>query len=111
MEEFIFAGHKPTKLTSEEVLRTLELTTKEEALRIQTLPQHFDGTTTNPEWLKARTVLPGIKRITGSMVANCGHHAYKQKKKLPEACREIALWSFLWDDFKGNEATRYGNHF
>ena len=84
---------------------TLAQTTKEEALRIQTLPQHFNGTTTNPEWLKARTVVPGIKRITGSMVANCGHHAYKQKKKLPEACKEIALWSFLWDDFKGNDAT------
>ena len=112
MDGFIFAGHTaPPALTKETVFDTLAQTTKKEALRIQTLPQHFNGTTTNPEWLKARTVVPGIKRITGSMVANCGHHAYKQKKKLPEACKEIALWSFLWDDFKGNIATGYGNHF
>ena len=120
MEEFCFAGHDAKNmiqpsitagLTKDEVLKQLTQLTELEAKRIQTLPQHFDDHTTNPEWLAARAVVPGIKRITGSMVANCGHHAYKQKKKTTDKCKEIALWAFLWDAFKGNQATRYGNHY
>ena len=115
MDHFCFAGHtlppQPpiVKINQEDVLA--KNTSKEEAERIRTLPQHLKDGTTNQEWLTARAVLPGIKRITGSMVANCGGHAYKQKGKSKEKKKEIALHAFLWDTFTGNVATRWGNHY
>ena len=86
MEDFCFVGHTAPKrqpkkrISRKDVMAKAKEVTEEEAARIRTLPQHFKNGRTNPEWLKARTIFPGIKRITGSMVANCGGHAYINKK-------------------------------
>ena len=115
MEDFCFVGHTAPKrqpkkrISRKDVMAKAKEVTEEEAARIRTLPQHFKNGRTNPEWLKARTIFPGIKRITGSMVANCGGHAYKQKGKPKEKKMEIALHQFLWDKFTGNQATQWGN--
>jgi hypothetical protein len=75
----------------------LEPISREEQTRISQLVQHLPGGEANPEWLASR-----VGRATGSAVgAIYGVNKYcSPDKKLDQ---------MVWQTFKGNKMTRYGN--
>lgn len=76
---------------------------EEKQQKMAALEQHLPSGEATKDWLLARLVQEIAKRVGGSSaggIVNMNPYSNKQRQ----------LLDFLWPSFRGNAATRYGNH-
>ena len=89
---------KPLEImTTEKFLQRFQNFNKQQQLQIRNFDQHLESGEANPLWLEARKHL-----LTGSRYgAAAGNNKYSTPENL---CVDM-----LWNTFKGNKMTQYGN--
>lgn len=76
---------------------------EEKQQEMAALDQHLPSGEATETWLRARLIQELAKRVGGSSaggIVNMSPYSNKQRQ----------LLDFLWPSFRGNAATRYGNH-